>query len=105
MSDKKMTKNSKNERPQISKTVFLVIVKVGILFGLFYLCNTFALPIGLIGSIFLLVFSVYFTITNFNDLDFASNRFEFNKAEILHTRSPNKAAPDSFVKPLSEAML
>lgn len=40
---------------------------------------------------------------NHLDPNFAANRFGFNKATILHTRSPKEADSESFVRPFMEA--
>jgi hypothetical protein len=61
--------DSKRKRLSQSKLIASILAELVILIGLYYLCTTYNLPMGLIGASFLLVVFLYLTLSKFNSLD------------------------------------
>ena len=62
--------NDTKKKPlNIPELMISVIVKCVVLAGMYYLCKTFNLPMGLTGALILFVLFLYFTLSKYNSLD------------------------------------
>jgi len=69
MSQGIMMNDSKRKRLSQSQLITSLLAELVILVGLYYLCTTYNLPMGLGGALFLLVVFAYLTLSKFNSLD------------------------------------